>query len=56
MAYIQMRRGANCILVGLLWITAISYAVSTLTAHVEKFWKFRSMFIEQFDAEGNHVL
>lgn len=48
-------RSANYVLVGVLWSIAISYAGINLKAHVEKFLKFRSMFIEQYDNEGNHI-
>ena len=34
----------------------MTYAVVNLHAHIEKFFKFRSQFIEHYDNAGNHYL
>ena len=42
-------------LVGILWIIAFVYAAVNLRAHFEKFFKYRSDFIEHYDNAGNHI-
>ena len=46
-------KSLNYLVASILWFVAVYYCYRNLQAHVEKFWKFRSIFMEQYDDTGN---